>query len=91
MIEKLVQFFVGVIDAQLFERIDGEIFETEYIEDAEKSGRILAGVRTRIDVVYQPRESSRIQRFGHGVSVFDCLKKYKYIIQIVQKKVNKIK
>lgn len=34
MIEKFVQFFVGVINAQLFERIHGEIFETEDVQNA---------------------------------------------------------
>lgn len=76
MIEKLVQLLVGVINTQLFERIDGEIFETEYVENAEKSGRVLARIRTSINVVHEPRESPRIQRFSHGVPIFNRLDKH---------------
>lgn len=34
MVEELVQLLVGVVDAQLFERVDTEIFESEYVENA---------------------------------------------------------
>lgn len=75
MIEKLVQLLISVIYAQLFERIDSEIFETEYVEDAKKSGRILSWICASINVVNEPRESSRVQRFSHCMSVFNRLKK----------------
>jgi len=58
VIEKLVQFLISVIYAQLFERIDSEIFETKYVEDAEKSGRILSRICAGIDVIHEPRERS---------------------------------
>lgn len=58
MVEELVQFFVGVINAQLFKRIYSEIFETENVKDAEKSGRILSRIRTSVYVVHEPRECS---------------------------------
>lgn len=32
MVEELVQLLVSVVDAQLFERVDAEIFKTEYVE-----------------------------------------------------------
>lgn len=51
MIEELVQFLVRVINTQLFERIDSEIFKTEYVEDSQESGRILARVRARVYVI----------------------------------------
>lgn len=73
MVEKFVQFLVGVIDAQLFERINREIFETKYIKDAKKSGRVLAWVRTSIYMIHKPRKRSRVQRFSHCMSIFDCL------------------
>lgn len=82
MIEKLVQFLVGVVNTQLFERINGEVFETKYIKNAQKSGRVLARVRTGIDVVHKPRKGSRVQRLSHGMSVFDCLHKtYRTVLQ----------
>jgi len=34
VVEKFVQFLVGVVDAQLFKRVDTEIFESEYVENA---------------------------------------------------------
>lgn len=74
MIEELVQFLVRVVDAQLFERVDGEILETEYVEHAEEPGRVLARIRARVDVIDEPRERPRVQRFGHGVPVFDGLR-----------------
>lgn len=33
MVEKFVQLLVGVVDAQLFKRVDTEIFKSEYVED----------------------------------------------------------
>lgn len=69
VIEELVQFLVRIVDAQLFERVDIEIFETENVQHAQKSARIFSRIRTRVDVLYQPGKRFRIQRFGHGVSV----------------------
>ena len=34
MIKKFVQLLVRVVDAQLFKGVDGEIFKSEYIQDA---------------------------------------------------------
>jgi len=58
MVEKLVQFLVSVIYAQLFERIDSEIFKTKYVEYAKKSGRILSRICASINVVHKPRKTS---------------------------------
>lgn len=51
MVEELVQFFVGVVDAELLERVDSEILESEYVENSEEAGGILARVRTCVDVI----------------------------------------
>jgi len=58
VIEKLMQLLISVIYTQLFERIDSEIFETEYVEYAEESGRILSRICAGIDVIHEPRERS---------------------------------
>lgn len=52
MVEKFVQLFVGVIDAQLLEGVRCKVFETEYVEDAQESGGILPRVRAGVYVVY---------------------------------------
>lgn len=65
VIEKFMQFLVGVVDAQLLERIDSEILETEYIEHAEETSCIVARIDARVDVTNEPCKRSRIKRFCH--------------------------
>lgn len=60
-----MQFLVGVVDAQLLKRIDSEILETEYIENAEETGCIVARIDARVDVTNKPCKRSRIKRFRH--------------------------
>lgn len=65
VIEEFMQFLVGVVDAQLLKRIDSEILETEYIENAEETGCIVARIDARVDVTNKPCKRSRIKRFRH--------------------------
>lgn len=37
MIKELVQFLVGIVDAELLERIDGKVLEPENIQHPQKS------------------------------------------------------
>lgn len=60
VIEEFVEFFIGVVDTKLLERVCGEIFKTENIQHAQKSRRILARVDTRVDVIDEPRETPRV-------------------------------
>ncbi len=73
MIEEFVQFFVGVVDAQLLERVNGKIFETENIQNAQEPGGILARIGADVYMVHQPGEGPRVQSFGHSVPVFFSL------------------
>ena len=56
MIEEAVQLLVRVIDAQLFERVAAEVFETENVQNAEEAFAFLAWTRAPVDVVQQPRK-----------------------------------
>lgn len=74
MIKKFVQFFVGVINTQLLEGVDGEIFKTKNVEHAQESRRVLTWIDAIVDVIDQPGERSGIQGFRHRMSVFSSLK-----------------
>ncbi len=41
MIEKLLKFFVAIVDAKLFETVDGEILEPGNVENADVIRRSL--------------------------------------------------
>lgn len=87
VVEELVQLFVGVIYAQLLERVADEILKTEYVEHSQEASRVLAGVGARVDVVHQPGERPRVQRLRHRMPVLLRLEKlmtsgfkYKYLL-----------
>lgn len=73
MIEEFMQLLVGIVYAQLFKRIDCEIFKSENVQYAQESTGILSGIYTIINVIDEPGECSRIQRFSHCMSVFTSL------------------
>lgn len=73
VIEEAVQLLVRVIDAQLFERVAAEVFETENVQNAEEAFAFLAWTRAPVDVVQQPRKRPWVQHPSHGVSIFTCL------------------
>lgn len=60
MIEKFMQFFVGVIDTKLLEWIKIKIFKSENVKYAEKTGRILAGIGAGVNMIDKPSKSSWI-------------------------------
>lgn len=73
MIEELVELLVGVVYAELFKGVDGEVLEAEDVKDAEEARRVLARVGAGVDVVDEPSERARVQRFSHRVSVLSGL------------------
>lgn len=83
MIKKLMQLLIGVVDAELFERVDSKVFKTEDVKNTKKARGILAWVGTCVDVIYQPRKGARVQGFRHGVSVLLCLRTKHPSISIV--------
>lgn len=68
IIKEHVQLLVGVVDAELFERVGGEVLEAEDVEHAERA-RGPHRRRAAVHVAHQPRECARVQRAGHGVPV----------------------
>ena len=42
MVEELVELLVGVVDAELLERVGLEVFEAEDVQDADERGDVLA-------------------------------------------------
>lgn len=51
-----MQFFIRIVDAQLLERIEDEIFEAKYVEHAEETGGIVAWIYACVYVTDQPGE-----------------------------------
>lgn len=72
VVEEHVEFLVGVVDAELLERVGAEVLEAEYVEHAESAGGA-ARRRAAVDVPHQPRERARVQRAGHRVAVLASL------------------
>lgn len=65
MIEKLLQLFIGVINAQLFEGVQLENFETGDIEYADKRGTLtFASIERFVDTGDNPFEHTFVDRFG---------------------------
>lgn len=79
VVEKLVQLFVGVVDAELLEGVDRKVLEAEYIENAQEPRRVLSWVCASVDVVHQPRESSGVECLRHRVPVLSSLRHSKDI------------
>ena len=52
-----------------------EIFESKYVQHANKSTLFSTRIRAGIDLAHEPRKRARIQRFGHGMSIFPSLRK----------------
>ena len=80
VIEEAVQLLVGVVDAQLLERVAAEVFEAEDVEDAEEALALLPGTRAPVDVIQQPGERTRVQDPRHRVPVFTCLKLTTFLV-----------
>lgn len=57
MIEKFVQFLVGIIYTKLLERICREIFKAKNIENPQESFTIVSWICAAVDFVYQPSKS----------------------------------
>lgn len=74
MVEEFVQFFVGVVDTELFERVDGKVLKAEDVKDAKEARRVLARICAGVDVVHEPSERSGVERLCHRMSILPGLK-----------------
>jgi hypothetical protein len=63
LIEKSVQFFIRVVDAQLLEGIYDEILESENVQYSEKYRTVASRVGAFVNVIHQPGECSRVKSF----------------------------
>lgn len=57
VVEELLQFLVGVIDAELFERVELENLKTGHIQDSDEGSTLpLRSVQRPVDAAHQPAE-----------------------------------
>eukprot|EP00967_Tisochrysis_lutea_P043970 scaffold53196_cov28-Tisochrysis_lutea.AAC.3 len=67
-IELLLQPLVGIIDAQLFKRVDGEVLKAKYVEDADERGGGVLVDQLCIAPLDQPGKELPIERLGKRVT-----------------------
>src|SRR3989338_4853972 len=70
--EDLLEFFVDIVDAQLFKTIWAENFKPIYIQDTDHKACIFH-LNALIDVQNKPIEQTTIQAFGQGLARRLCL------------------
>ena len=51
MVKEFMQFFISVIDAQLFKRIEVEVFESKNVQNANKIGTFFSRIGTFVDMI----------------------------------------
>ena len=74
LIEIFLEFLVREIDIELLESIHREILESENVQDADETKRLVS-VDTRIDFLENPTKRCRIQRHRHGIARISGLNK----------------
>lgn len=57
MVEELVELLVGVVDAELLERVGLEVFEAEDVQDADERGDVFA-CNDQAQLVVETRSSA---------------------------------
>jgi hypothetical protein len=69
----VVQSLIGKIDAEVIEGVGsaGHVLGAQEVEKADESSKIITA-QTLIDVLIQPSEEQRVERFGEVVSIVRC-------------------
>ena len=68
MVEELLQLLVGVVDAQLFEAVQLEDFESGDIEDSDEGGALAFGpVQRSVDPGDEPLKQPFVHRLRDGL------------------------
>jgi len=67
LVELLLQFLVGVVDAELLERVDLERLKPVNVQNTDEA-QSTSVLQLRIDLTHDPREELRVHVFGEGVS-----------------------
>jgi hypothetical protein len=68
VVEELLEFFVGEVDAQLFESVESKNFKTGDIEATDKEGSWKLGGKSFVTVLSNEVEQSFEDGFGQGTS-----------------------
>ena len=51
MVEKFMQFLISIIDAQLFKRIQVEVFESKNVQNTNEIGTFFSRIGTFVDMI----------------------------------------
>lgn len=73
IIEEHMQFFIRVVDAELFQRVGREVFEAKNVQHAKGSRRVVAWCRTAVYMSDEPGESTSVKGARHCVTVLTSL------------------
>ena len=66
VVEELLQFLVGVVDAELLKRVEFEDLETGHIQDTDEGSTLpLGSVQRSVDAAHQPAEHALETRFRY--------------------------
>jgi len=71
LIEVILYLFVSYVDAELFERVSGKVFEAEDVEQPDCQRFVIrraAEAQQTIDLVDHPIEEPAIKTFGHCIT-----------------------
>lgn len=71
LIEVVLYLLVGDVDAELFERVPGEVLEAEDVEQPDRQRLVIrraAEAQQTIDLVDHPIEESTVETLGHCVA-----------------------
>ncbi len=80
MIEELLEFFVGVIDAELLETVELEDLKASDIQDANETGSLsLGAVQWPVDPGDDPLEQALVHSLADGLDgELDLFLKFKF-------------
>lgn len=78
MVEELVKLLICVVDAQLLKRVEMKVLKAKDVENADEASRVFSRIGTFVNVIDEPGKSSRVQSFGHRMSIFFCLVEFEW-------------
>jgi len=66
MVEKLLQFLIGEVDAKLLKSVEVEDFKSSNIQDTDELDTFLTGLQSLVDTLDQPLEETIEDGLSHG-------------------------
>lgn len=64
VVEKLLEFFIGYVDAKLLKRVEGEDLESSDVKDTNEEGSSILSHKRLVCFVDKPQEHSLVQTLG---------------------------